>query len=180
MPTVLTHPAIVLVLAPAFAHAGIGPKLWLVGAACTIVPDLDTIGYFLGVPYGDLLGHRGLSHSLLFALALAVLLATPCRRLAPRASWRSVAAFLFLCTASHGLLDALTDGGLGIALFSPFDPGRHFFPFRPILVSPLGISRFLEGAGWPVLLSELRWVVLPSVVAGALLWYAGGKPREDR
>ena len=38
--------------------------------------------------------------------------------------------YLFLSTASHGVLDALTDGGLGVAFFSPFDQTRYFFPFR--------------------------------------------------
>ncbi len=53
---------------PAVRARGHHPRLWLVGAACTVVPDLDAIGFFLGVRYASLLGHRGLSHSLLFAL----------------------------------------------------------------------------------------------------------------
>lgn len=179
MPTVLAHPAVLLVLAPAFRRAGIGPKLWLVGAACTVLPDLDTIGYFLGVPYASPLGHRGLSHSLLFAAALAAALTPMCRRLAPRARWPAIAAFLFLCTASHGLLDMLTNGGLGIALWAPLSEARLFFPARPIQVSPLGLARFLDGSAWPVLLSELRWVWLPAVVAALPLWYAGRQRRED-
>ena len=44
-------------------------------------------------------------------------------------------AFLFLCTMSHALLDALTDGGLGVAFFSPFSNERYFFPWTPIRVS---------------------------------------------
>jgi inner membrane protein len=48
----------------------------------------------------------------------------------------------FLITASHGILDAFTNGGLGIALFSPFDNSRYFFPFRPIQVSPIGAGFF--------------------------------------
>lgn len=69
--------------------------------------------------------------------------------------------------------------GLGVALFSPFLTERWFFAFRPILVSPLGVSRFLAGEAWPVLLSELRWVVLPAFVLGGMLWYAGGKRRKE-
>src|SRR5215831_7502105 len=48
-------------------------------------------------------------------------------------------AYLFLATASHGVLDAMTNGGLGVAFFSPFDTTRYFLPWRPIRVSP---SRF--------------------------------------
>ena len=39
----------------------------LVGSA--LLPDADVIGFALGIHYGDLFGHRGLSHSLLFAAA---------------------------------------------------------------------------------------------------------------
>ena len=179
MPTVIMHPAVVLALGPAFARARIEPRLWAVGALCTVLPDLDSIGYFLGVPYGSFLGHRGFSHSLVFAAVVALALAPLCRRLSPRASAGAIVAFLFACTASHGLLDMLTDGGLGVALFSPVWSERLFFPVRPLVVSPLGVTRFLSGAGWPVLWSEVRWVLLPSVVAGAVLWYAGAKPRRE-
>jgi inner membrane protein len=166
MPSVISHPAVVLALGPVFARVGVAPRLWLVGAVCTVVPDLDSIGFFRGVPYGSLLGHRGLTHSLLFALALALILAPFSRRFSQKASLLTVTGFLFLCTASHGLLDALTNGGLGVALFSPFVQHRYFFPWRPIAVSPLSVSRFLAGRGLRVLWSELRWVVLPSLITG--------------
>lgn len=166
MPSIISHPTVVLALGPVFARVGVAPRLWIVGAVCTVIPDLDSIGFFGGVPYASLFGHRGLSHSLLFALTLALILAPLCRRLSPKASLATVIGFLFLCTASHGLLDALTNGGLGVAFFSPFVQHRYFFPWRPIAVSPLSVSRFLAGRGLHVLWSELRWVVLPSLVTG--------------
>ena len=67
----------------------------------------------------------------------------------------------FLVTASHGVLDALTDGGLGIAFFAPFDNSRYFFPWTPIKVSPIGISEFFTAYGMKVLVSELVWVGIP-------------------
>jgi inner membrane protein len=73
-----------------------------------------------------------------------------------------VCLYLFLATASHGVFDALTNGGRGIAFFAPFSSTRYFFPFRPIEVSPLSITRFLSERGWLVLRSELYWVWLPS------------------
>lgn len=48
--------------------------------------------------------------------------------------------YLFLATISHSLLDALTNGGMGVALFAPFDNRRFFFPFRPIEVAYFGVS----------------------------------------
>jgi inner membrane protein len=77
--------------------------------------------------------------------------------------------YLFLCTASHGLLDAFTDGGLGVAFFAPFDESRYFFPWRPIEVSPIGLRSFLSGRAFAVLRSELLWVIAPTL----LLYIAG-------
>jgi inner membrane protein len=47
-----------------------------------------------------------------------------------------------LVVASHPLLDTLTNGGLGCALFWPFDNARYFAPWRPIPVSPIGLGFF--------------------------------------
>jgi inner membrane protein len=82
--------------------------------------------------------------------------------------------FLLLCyffavTASHGVLDAMTDGGFGIAFFAPFDDTRYFFPFRPIKVSPIGLA-FLSAHGLDVVWSEFLWVGIPSsIIAGTIL-----------
>jgi len=40
---------------------------------------------------------------------------------------------------------------------------RFFFPWRPIHVSPIGVG-FLSARGLAVLVNELRWIVLPSVI----------------
>ena len=64
--------------------------------------------------------------------------------------------YLFASMASHGLIDALTNGGLGIAFFAPFSNERFFFSYRPIEVSTLNIRHFLKvraRACWPMNLS---------------------------
>jgi inner membrane protein len=66
-------------------------------------------------------------------------------------------------TASHGLLDALTDGGRGIAFFAPFSNHRYFFPWRPIQVSPIGTG-FFSSRGLLVLASESVWIWVPSAI----------------
>jgi inner membrane protein len=76
-------------------------------------------------------------------------------------------------TASHGLLDALTDGGLGVAFFAPFDAGRYFLPWTPIRVSPIGLG-FFSARGAEVLASEVVWVWLPALALVAAVW-AGRK-----
>ena len=78
-------------------------------------------------------------------------------------------------TASHGALDALTNGGPGIAFFAPFDPSRYFVPWRPIPVSPLA-SNFFSEWGWQVFRAELAMLWLPALVVTAL----GGLARTRR
>jgi inner membrane protein len=76
--------------------------------------------------------------------------------------------YLFLSAASHGVFDAITNGGLGVAFFSPFNTTRYFLPFRPVVVSPISIRRFFSGRGLEVLASEFRWIWLPSVAFASL------------
>lgn len=160
-------------LAALFPRSAVSPRLVLLGAACAILPDIDVIGFRFGVRYGDLLGHRGLTHSLPFAVALSALLAGilfPAH--AEKGSWPLTFLFLFLCTASHGVFDAMTDGGLGIAFLAPFHNERYFFPWRPIAVSPIGISDFFGRRGLAILATEFLWIWVPSLsaVALSLLW----------
>jgi inner membrane protein len=151
----------------------------LLGALCSAIPDLDVIGFRFGVHYGDFWGHRGFTHSLAFAAVLAALAATVALpRGTDRARRVRLLAYLFLATASHGVLDAMTDGGLGVAFFSPFDNSRYFLPWTPIQVSPIGIGRFFTARGLPVLESEFLWIWIPSaLLAGTalLLWARGNK-----
>lgn len=152
--------------------------LWL-GALCSAVPDLDSVGFWLGVPYGSWLGHRGFSHSLAFAglIALAISLASKALPSYQASRW-ALFAFLGLCTACHGLLDAMTNGGLGVAFFSPFSNHRYFLPWRPLAVSPLHPAHLLSPWGLRVFLSEGLCIGMP--VAFILLTrlginYAQGK-----
>ena len=63
----------------------------------------------------------------------------------------------------------MTNGGLGVAFFSPFDTTRYFFPVRPVLVSPIGVSEFFNAYGVRVLISEAVWIWLPSLALFVLL-----------
>jgi inner membrane protein len=87
---------------------------------------------------------------------------------------------LFLCGASHGVFDAMTDGGRGVALLAPFDWNRFFLPWRPIRVSPIGIGRFLGPRGLAILASELRWIWIPCAAIGALGLAVRGSERSPR
>jgi inner membrane protein len=139
-------------------------RFWALAAVCAALPDADAIGFGLGIRYGDLLGHRGLTHSLFFALVLGFLVVILFFRNIDLGSreWWTLVAFFFIATASHGVLDAMTNGGLGVAFFSPFSNERYFFPWRPIEVSPLSVGSFLSSRGVEVIVSEIKWVWIPS------------------
>ena len=90
--------------------------------ACSVLallPDIDVITFRLGIPYGAPLGHRGMTHSLAFAL-LVGLAAAVFLRLRGR-PWVRDAVLVTLVVASHGLLDACTTGGKGVEFFWPVD-----------------------------------------------------------
>jgi inner membrane protein len=172
-------------MASAFTHAffaaSLGtvmvPSRWKVvaaGALCAVIPDADVIAFAAGIPYAAMLGHRGLSHSLAFAAGLALLLTYAWKRpgrvpensmeaASEEPSAERMAAYLFLAIASHGVLDALTNGGLGVAFFAPFSSRRYFFPWRPIVVSP----------------SELVVVWIPSITL-AIAAFASRRWRRAR
>jgi len=167
MPTILSHPAVPLALGAGLGARAIPPRLLAAGVVACVLPDADVIGHALGVPWGSDFAHRGFTHSLPFALGLALLGAAAWRRLG--APPLTVLSFLFAAGASHGLLDACTNGGSGIALLWPLSSERYFAPFRVIEVSPIGVVRFLSARGLDVLASELVWVWLPAALLAALL-----------
>lgn len=160
MPSAFAH-----TLFPLCLRAGLGRRLVslrLSGLAVLsgMLPDLDVLAFSLHIPYGSQWGHRGAFHSLVAALAWALLATTQSARL--KASRLAVFVTILVSTASHTLLDAMTSGGKGVALLWPFTPERFFFPFRPILVSPIGRA-FFSSRGLRVLGSELVWVGLPAL-----------------
>jgi inner membrane protein len=169
MASLITHPLVPLVMAVAVGSKVVSWRLLLVGVLLSMAPDLDVIAFRLGIPYEDPLGHRGFTHSLAAALLVAVTL-TP---LAPalRATHVATFVFLFLSMASHGVLDAFTRQGLGVAFFWPLEDTRYFFPLHPVESSPVSIKRFLEVRAGAVLRSEALWIWLPLVGAGLLAYW---------
>ena len=165
MASAFSHAFVAVTLGKTVPHDAITWPVLLTGAVCSIVPDFDVIGFAFGIQYGDLWGHRGMTHSLFFAGLLSAALVAILYRNHARTAQAGLFVYLFLCTASHGVLDAMTDGGLGIAFFSPFDTTRYFFPFRPVAVSPIGIGQFFSLDALRILASEITWIWLPSLVA---------------
>lgn len=178
MPTILTHPAVPLALGLGLGGEAVPRRLLVAGVVASIVPDLDVLAFRFGIPYASAFGHRGLTHSIAFSLALALLGALASR--AWRAPPTTTFVFLFVATASHGVLDSFTNGGLGIAFLWPWSDGRFFAPFQVIEVSPIGAPGLFSARGISVLTSELRWVWLPCATVGLSLALARRRRAQAR
>ncbi|MFC7519753.1 metal-dependent hydrolase [Xanthomonas populi] len=162
MPNIITHAAVPMALWCASERGRLWPRLLGAGIVAARLQDADVLAFALHILSADVLGHRGANHSLVFAALIALLGRVAYRILC--ADGLQAAAFLFVCTASHHVLDALTSGGLGVALMWPWSEARWFAPWRPSRVSPFA-NGFFNARGLATLLSELRWVWLPLTVA---------------
>lgn len=151
MPTIVTHAAVPLCLGLGLGSRIIPPRLLLAGVAIAMLPDADVLAFKLGVAYGHVFGHRGFTHSLLFAFALPTLAMLFHRQF--RASAATVWSFLLASLLSHSLLDSLTTGGKGVGWLWPWRDERFFAPWPVIRVAPLqagGLSHCPRRSGDPL------------------------------
>jgi inner membrane protein len=173
MATAFTHAFIALAAGRACYPRQVPGRFWFLAPICSAIPDADVGLHSYGVQYQDLWGHRGMTHSLAFALILSLIVVVWFfRDTTPRLSrqWWGLLSFFFVLTASHGFIDAFTDGGLGIAFFAPFSDARYFMPWRPIPVSHFGIQNVFTPYGAHVLVRELILVCLPVAVLAVLVY----------
>ena len=182
MPTIITHSIVGLLAGKIFTYRKMSKRFWVLSAILPLLPDADVIGFRFGVPYGHFFGHRGFFHSPFFAFLLALFVV--CfffrnERVFSKRWWLFLVYFSFI-TATHGILDAFTNGGLGIALLSPFDSTRYFFPWTPVQVAPIGIISMFSLWGIQVLVSEARWVWLPlSLIALVVMVIRNNSVNEE-
>jgi inner membrane protein len=162
MATIYTH---------AFAGVGLASLLtprpqrlayWLLAGFLPVLPDFDSFSY---AAYGSLSGHRGFTHSLAFALAVGLLTAGVTFRYLHVRFWPLFGLF-FLVTASHGVLDAFTNGGFGIPFLWPFTDHR-WGPYGPINVSDIAFE-LPDPRTSRAVRTELLYVWLPLGVAVVL------------
>lgn len=161
MPSIISHAAVPLALRLGLGKSRVPTPLLFAGIVAAILPDADVILFRFGATYENIWSHRGFSHSFGFALFVGLIGAFLLRKVVPPA-----VAFTFIAgsAASHGLLDMMTNGGHGIALFWPLSDQRYFFDWRPIQVSPLDPSRFMTRA-IAVAKTEILWIWLPLMIA---------------
>ena len=99
----LTHVVFGAALGEAVLGKKIGKKAMLLGAMANTLPDLDVF-LVLGDPIREITLHRGLSHSLMFPVFAAPLLAwLAVRFFKDPVSFKAWAAFFFTLIITHPL-----------------------------------------------------------------------------
>jgi inner membrane protein len=166
MPSIVAHAVAGAALATAaFSPRSVPRRVWITGAVAAAVPDIDAIGRPLGNLTFETLfgGHRGLTHSVMFALALSAIITwrffrTPEWTALHRRLWAAFA----LAIASHGVLDALSTIGNGVAFWAPFSWIHYEFVWQPlgeIGPGPRGPERAFD-----MVANEFIWIGLPSLI----------------
>lgn len=179
MATIMTHGIVGYTIARLCVRQPVSRLFWVLAFLAPMLPDLDVLGQkYYGVAYSDCFGHRGAFHSLFIAFIAALILIILFKLITRTRGFKITKdgfwAF-FLGISSHGMLDALTNGGLGVAVFWPMNCNRYFFPIRPLEVSPLSLSRFFE-QGIFIMKNEFYYVWIPCFVILFLdyLWQKRG------
>lgn len=162
MSSVFGHALAGLAISAAFTRGRPPRRVWIAATACAVAPDLDWFVDFFDLSARSDLLHRGLSHSLL----AAGLIAGSAMALGFRTRLRSPSLWgcLLAAALSHGLLDACTFGGKGVALFLPFSDERFVCAWQPLFVSPIPLSRRLFEWLLLSLGTELLWIGTPALL----------------
>ncbi len=164
MPSIFGHTLAAITIGKSYPKKICSWKFFILGILCATLADIDVIAFKLGIPYGNAFGHRGFTHSILFAVILGVSITFIFygKNFLSKKGLVLI-SFFTLCAISHDILDAMTNGGLGIGFFIPWDEARYFLPWRPIEVSPIGIRHFSEKAV-RIIKNEMIWIGIPCLV----------------
>jgi inner membrane protein len=71
MPSAFSHAIAAYAAGKIYPRTKTSFKFFLTGMICAAFPDIDAIGFWMGIPYHSIWGHRGITHSFFFAFALA-------------------------------------------------------------------------------------------------------------
>lgn len=170
MASIFGHVAASTAIGYAFFPKQVRTLTLVVAGFCAFLPDFDVLAFRFGIPYESVWGHRGWTHSLTFALSAGGMIGLlfslwETRHTHPTSGKTlKIAGWFALSMVSHPLLDMLTNGGRGCALWWPLSNERLFFPWHPIQVSPISVQDFFSPWGLEVLASEVLWIGFPCLV----------------
>jgi inner membrane protein len=123
----LTHIVLGAVIGEGIAGKKIGKQALLIGALAQSLPDIDSVASLWLNSTDDLLAHRGITHSILFAILSSLILAAIFRWVhrTKDMAYRQWIIFLGTEIFTHILLDACNNYGTG--WFEPFNHYRVSF-----------------------------------------------------
>jgi len=176
LPSLVSHGVVGLAAGVAISAHHPQSSLVFLCVIASVFPDIDGISFALGIPYGSLFGHRGFLHSIFFAFILSAFIVhfgfSNIRIFSY--SWFFWQAIFFSISLSHVILDGMTEGGMGVAYFSPFSKKRYLLPWKPIIACPLRIEDFFSEWGKITAKTEFLWVWIPSFILIFIsLWLKG-------
>lgn len=137
-------------------------------SAIATLPDLDFVLPDARTPDVSILDHRGVTHSVTFAIGIGLIFAlTAHLRGRSALRWGLAGA---LVVASHGLLDLFGESTLGVQSLWPVSHDRFLVPWRILPNPPVG-PELLTASGLTILALEAA-IFLP-------LWvYAISRPKR--
>ena len=123
----LTHIALGACMGEAFAGGKLGKKAMLWGALAQTIPDIDFVAAFWQDTASNLLTHRGFTHSIIFCVAIAFILALLAEKWhrPHNISFTRWSFFFGVVILTHIFLDAFNNYGVG--WFEPFSHYRLSF-----------------------------------------------------
>ncbi len=122
----ITHIVLGATIGEAIAGKSLGKKAMVIGAFAQSIPDIDFMLSIWLRPVDNLLAHRGLTHSIIFAVVLSILAGIIASRWSSGRLTRGKWIFFFMAELSvHLILDGFNNYGVG--WFEPFTHDRISF-----------------------------------------------------
>ncbi|WP_165813808.1 metal-dependent hydrolase [Terrimonas sp.] len=123
----LTHIVLGACIGEAVAGKQLGKKAMLLGAVAQSIPDIDAIGSIWLNEVDDIVAHRSLTHSIVFAIVVSCLLAWIAGKMFHRhnAAKRTYVLLFSVNIFVHVFIDAFN--AYGTELFYPFNDTRFSF-----------------------------------------------------
>jgi inner membrane protein len=168
VPSSLSHAMVAVTLGSIVAPRRLLRPFLVIGAASAVLPDIDAIGRPFYGAAGDieaLGGHRGFTHSLVFASVMGLVAFAA---VLVNARWRGYRVrfglFVAAVTCLHGVLDLSSSIGAAtspVQFWSPFSTRVYVLSEHPI-----------NGP-----FSELFLCLLPLIAVTRVAWHVRGIPR---
>ena len=172
----LTHIVLGAAIGELMAGRKLGKKALVIGAVVNSLPDIDFLGAFWLDTAKAVCFHRGITHSFLFVLVIALLLAVIARRFWRRAgmSMRGWLLFFGVELFTHIFIDAFNAYGTG--WFEPFDHYRVSFNVLFVADPFFSIWLGISGLALAILTRQhrlrRRWAWFGLLMSGGYLCYS--------